>query len=56
MITFEDYEGRRVILSEVAEHHIVAGHKEIAELGARQVIEEALGSPDVVIERFITFA
>ena len=51
MMIFEDFQGRQVILTALAERHIVSGHHEIAELGIHQVIEETLISPDIVVRR-----
>ena len=50
-MTFVDFEGRTVILTAFAGHHILTEHYEIGELGLHRVIEETLASPDVVVRR-----
>ena len=49
MRVFRDYEDRQVILTDLAERHIVAGHPEMLVIGIYDSISEILASPDIVI-------
>lgn len=50
MRVFEDYEGRSVVLTDFREKYILDNHYEIGVLGIREVIEETLASPDIVVD------
>ena len=50
MRVFEDYEGRRVVLTDYRERYILDGHYEIGVLGINEVIGETLASPDIVVD------
>ena len=49
MQVFQDYGGRQVVLTDVAERHITSGHREISALGTYKVIGETLDRPDIVV-------
>ncbi len=49
MQIFQDYGGRQLVLTDYDEQHILGGHYEIGELGTYKVLEETLGSPDIVV-------
>ncbi len=44
-----DHEGRQIILTDVAEQHILSGHPEIVAVGSHRVIGETLAAPDIVV-------
>lgn len=49
MRVFRDYSGLQVILTDYRERYILNGHYEIGVLGAHEVVEQTLASPDIVV-------